>query len=310
MSNQPDTSIEVILGSGDTLVFPLLGTIQELKNEIEKKIGVAAIRQQLFSSESETPLGDVVLTDRSYYLIIKNVEPIVDKTMLQQLLKLWKEGEHDDIEYIMKSYGRIEDWDVSMVTDMGYLFKEFLSPHFNYDLSRWDVSNVKYMSGMFSGCKKFNGDLSRWDVSSVKDMRCMFDGCKKFNSDLSGWDVSSVTNMTGMFKECNKFNSDLSGWDVSSVLYMDLMFYECKKFNSDLSGWDVSRVKDMRRMFDGCKKFNSDLSGWDVSRVKDKSCMFTGGNKFNMDLIPSNIPISYDNINSISLYHKNVISIE
>ena len=45
---------------------------------------------------------------------------------------------------------------------------------------------------MFVCCEKFNSNLSKWNVSSVVDMRGMFYNCENFNSDLSNWNVSSV----------------------------------------------------------------------------------------------------------------------
>jgi surface protein len=52
----------------------------------------------------------------------------------------------------------------------------FSYSNFNGDISRWDVSNVINMAGMFQG-SQFNGDISKWNVSKVKDMRDIFDKC-------------------------------------------------------------------------------------------------------------------------------------
>ena len=48
----------------------------------------------------------------------------------------------------LEKYGPISDWDVSQVTDMYSLFRDF---------------------------KKFNDDISKWDTSGVTDMALMFD---------------------------------------------------------------------------------------------------------------------------------------
>ena len=126
-----------------------------------------------------------------------------------------------------RTYGEIEGWDVSNVTNMYGMF--FECGEFNSDLSGWDVSRVTNMNCMFFGCTKFNANLSAWDVSNVKDMDCIFNGCGEFNSDLSGWDVRNVIYMYCMFYECGEFNSDLSGWDVSNVAATQLMFYRCNE---------------------------------------------------------------------------------
>ena len=45
---------------------------------------------------------------------------------------------------------------------------------FNSDISKWDVSSVSNMYGMFMDAAAFNIDISKWDVSSVVTMDYMF----------------------------------------------------------------------------------------------------------------------------------------
>ena len=54
----------------------------------------------------------------------------------------------------------------------------FYNSNFDGDISNWDVSNVKDMSGMFAGSRFTgkNGDISNWDISNVKDMSFIFAG--------------------------------------------------------------------------------------------------------------------------------------
>ena len=92
----------------------------------------------------------------------------------------------------------ISDWDVSGVTDMSYLFSN-------------------YMGGVFTNARGFNTDISRWDVSSVTNMYRMFDYAQSFNGDLSNWDVSSVTNMGYMFYYASSFDGDLSSWNTANA---------------------------------------------------------------------------------------------
>jgi len=49
----------------------------------------------------------------------------------------------------------------------------FYRSEFNGDISRWDVSSVISMNGLFHS-SKFNGNISRWDISSVESMNGMF----------------------------------------------------------------------------------------------------------------------------------------
>ncbi|KAL3935536.1 MAG: hypothetical protein SGBAC_008964 [Bacillariaceae sp.] len=134
-------------------------------------------------------------------------------------------------------------------------------------------------------CRDFNDDISKWDVSSVTNMHGMFAGAWAFDQDLSSWDVSSVTNMSGMFSD--EFNQNLSMWNVSSVTDMSFMFDNAYMFNGDISAWDVSSVTSMEGMFSEAVEFNQDLSMWDVSSVTNMDSMFSmfeGATAFNQDL--------------------------
>ena len=145
--------------------------------------------------------------------------------------------------------------DTSKITDMSNLFdsSNYNKSLDNIDISKWNVSNVKYMQFMFDGYENFNCDLSNWDVSKVENMKGIFSWCINFNCDLSKWDVSNVTNMDFMFDNCNKFDCDLSKWDVSNVLNMICMFGNCKNFKGiGLDNWNVNKVKHMHYMFKGC----------------------------------------------------------
>jgi len=55
----------------------------------------------------------------------------------------------------------LNNWDVSQVTDMKYMFAE--NKQFNQPLNNWDVSNVRYMTDMFKGATSFNQPLNDWN---------------------------------------------------------------------------------------------------------------------------------------------------
>ncbi len=167
----------------------------------------------------------------------------------------------------------IENWDVSNVTDMSWMFKGAFA--FNHSLNRWDVSRVTNMEYMFYSAFAFDQPLGGWDVSNVKNMSRMFSWTQEFNQPIDTWDVSNVTDMSYMFANANSFNQPLDAWDVSSVTAMNCMFADASRFNQSLDHWDVSSVKLMQQMFLRATQFNGAIGNWNVSNVTNMAGMFS-----------------------------------
>ena len=74
----------------------------------------------------------------------------------------------------------------------------FYKSKFNRNISLWNVSNVKFMEGMFCN-SRFNKNISQWDVSNVIDMSNLFSR-SKFNQDLSEWKPISLLTKNRIFK--------------------------------------------------------------------------------------------------------------
>ena len=199
-----------------------------------------------------------------------------------------------------KNYGLMKTWKLGPeITDLSDILKntrwDNLRIYFKRDISKWDVSNVTNMEGMFKDCTWFNSDISEWDVSNVTNMKFMFQSAKNFNRDISKWDVSKVTNMEGMFDFAWIFNQDINtkvvtredgteytAWDVSNVTNMQFMFQSTKYFNGDISKWDVSKVTNMKSMFKNAYSFNQDISEWDMTmNHTNYNGMFKNATKMN-----------------------------
>lgn len=101
-------------------------------------------------------------------------------------------------EYIIRYYGIPNNWNVSNVTDMSYIFSDQQYTNFNYDINNWDVSNVTNMEGMFKNNTHFNKPINNWDVSKVTNMNNMFYGSTQFYQSISNWNLNNKI-ITDMF---------------------------------------------------------------------------------------------------------------
>ena len=152
----------------------------------------------------------------------------------------------------------MSDWDVSDITSMETLFggleEDRQRPHFDEDLSRWNVSRVRNMSYTFRGATAFTGaGIGCWDVSSVTEMGGMLSGATAFNEPIGDWDVSSVWNMNATLSGATAFNAPIGDWDVSSVEEMGDMLWGATSFNQRLGGQWATSTAYKTCMFDnGC----------------------------------------------------------
>lgn len=74
------------------------------------------------------------------------------------------------------------------VTSMRSLF---LGKKVIYDITGWDVSNVKTMELMFF-YSDFNQPIGKWNTENVEDVSYMFVNTKNFDQNLSSWSTKSV----------------------------------------------------------------------------------------------------------------------
>jgi len=236
------------------------------------------------------------------------------KADLQTAVNAW----NDDSISATETYGDINTWDVSAITNMALMFNNKTNIT-SLDLSGWDTSNVTITSAMFQGCSSLTSITFgiNFDTSNVEYMNGMFYECNNLISlDLSNFDTSSVTNMANMFSYCSSLTSitfgeifsgddmnwmfqncsaltslDLSSFDTSSVTGMTGMFVNCSALTSITFGdnFDTSDVTSMGFMFHNCSSLTSlDISGWCVTQIDYVPFRFTENAPFAND--PSNLP--------------------
>ena len=179
------------------------------------------------------------------------------------------------------TYGQINTWDVSGLTDFSQIF--FSNSTFDSDISSWDVSNATNMSGMFSGATSFNQDISSWVVSNVTNMVSMFLG-GTFNQRIDNWDVSSVEFMTSMFGLNTVYNQPLNAWTLTSLTNTSDMFRGASSFSRNINGWSMNLVTDTSGMFKDATNYNQNMNFWDIRNVTNMSGMLENATSFNRDI--------------------------
>ncbi len=191
-----------------------------------------------------------------------------------------------NIKLYEKTYGPIEDWDVSQIENMQNLFHNLNT--FDEDISNWNTSNVTNMRRMFKGASSFNQDISNWNVNKVTNMIAMFQGATDFNQDITtkqvtnsnkytykAWDTSNVTEMWSMFSGASAFNQDIGNWNTSEVTNMSSMFSGASAFNQPIGDWNTSNVTNMSSMFYNATSFNQNLNNWfQIRKYKYAQKMF------------------------------------
>ena len=125
--------------------------------------------------------------------------------VMGQYIKLVKPKKNEVIDF---------NWiNVSKLDTLPPFFEAQILRPYNFDVSEWDVSNVKNFTGTFKKMINFDCDLSKWDVSSATHMGWMFESCKSFTGEgLDNWNVPKDCFMTGMFKKSGVGEKDLPKW--------------------------------------------------------------------------------------------------
>lgn len=204
--------------------------------------------------------------------------------------------------------GGIENWNVSNITDMSYMFANIMPTPRSYNpqdqgeynlfnftpqnLSNWNTSKVTNMTYMFYNCRH-NNNIGGWDVSKVTDMERMFKGATSFNNggsdSIKNWNTASLVNCYYMFYDCKKFNQPLDNFNFTNVRDISHMFFNCYEFNQNLSTWErpgatMQYITSQFFMFGKCRKFNGAVNTWNTRSLTSFQGMFYSCYEFNQPM--------------------------
>ena len=241
-------------------------------------------------------------------------------------VSIW--NEYNDIA--RRSYGDINRWDTSLITNMSNLFKD--NNTFNHSISNWDTSNVTDMSNMFNGASAFNQPIRIWNTSNVTNMKSMFQNATAFNQPIGIWSISNVTDMSDMFNGASAFSHEIRYWIVNSSSSTDNMFANASGLDTrynGISGYaDTPIVEAFFNLFQPRTKDElqtavnlwitdneqanttySSISTWSTSLITDMSELFLNQPSFNDDISgwdTSNVTNMSNMFNRASAFNQNI----
>ena len=145
---------------------------------------------------------------------------------------------------IINKYGKIEDWDVSKISNFQGIFRYVKFDDYDKDfpsslsLNNWDMSNAEDISYMFCG-SNFNGYIDKWNTENIVLSRYTFNDSafEGMGDDMKNWNVEKLEETTGMFSN-SKFTANISEWKLTSIKFMEKMFYNCHYITGDLNKWN------------------------------------------------------------------------
>lgn len=109
-------------------------------------------------------------------------------------------------------------WDTGNVETMHMMFQDTNSLEEIKGVEDWNVSEVTSMMWLFGGSNKIEFlDLSKWDPVKLENAGFMFEKALNLKDvDLSGWETNNVTSTLFLFSGAVSLESiDLTGWKLS-----------------------------------------------------------------------------------------------
>jgi hypothetical protein len=149
-------------------------------------------------------------------------------------------------------------------------------------LDHIDVSGVYCMKDLFADTD-FCGDISKWDVSKVEDMTGMFRNCRGFNGNLTTWKLNKRCKTDGMFSGClidekNKPEGlrleGESGSTQIKIFNSEKSTPDCKEIEKEVNAFlvehkDKMKVKDIKYSATEPNTGNPLWKNWTVMVIYD-----------------------------------------
>lgn len=156
----------------------------------------------------------------------------------------------------LTSVGDISNWDVSRVTNLGYLAATCSVLQLP-NLSSWNTGNVTSLRNAFQamGPNASVSGIENWDTSSLVGSGVMscFQGCRALNTTAINWDLRNVNSIYQMFRQADFQNGSftLNIQTSSTLTNASQLFYAAPSFNSITIGnnVDFSNVTNFSYMF-------------------------------------------------------------
>ena len=181
------------------------------------------------------------------------------------------------------------------------------------DVTGWDLSKAKDISGIFGDCKNLKTIVGTdtWNTSKVTSISNMFGGCSSLEEvNMDNWDLSKIGNAAGgggMFSGATvlkrisaknwvlpqTFNDvfsrtwsgsglpieeiDVTGWDLSKTKELQGLFADSRSLKNiiGIDSWNTSNLVNISNMFGSCASLKSlDLSTFDTSKLQMFQSLF------------------------------------
>ena len=173
-------------------------------------------------------------------------------------------SEDEDEENFLIDASCLEHLDVSLCTDLSFMFYNCKKVK-NFDfLKEWDVSKTTKFANMFTFCNFSNVSfLSKWNMKNAEDLEHMFWGCENLK-DLTGiqnWKLENAKLFCRMFGNCKNLTdaNALQYWNMTQAIDISYMFENCIKLVKIdlLNNWKLDNKVDKQNIIFKCKSITN-----------------------------------------------------